>query len=128
MTEKDTGGTVFNETPLNTQQENRMSVPKRRTSVFAILSLFFGCTSILTFGILFFCQGYISRNVGVFSMALSLTMIVSFILAIGFGIVGMKQTGKNSNMSGRNLAITGLVMCSLIILYIICALILSHVF
>jgi H+/Cl- antiporter ClcA len=128
MTEKDTGGTVFNETPLNTQQENRMSVPKRRTSVFAILSLFFGCTSILTFSILFFCQGYISRNIGIFAIVLSLIMIVSFILAIGLGIAGMKQTGKNSNMSGHNLAITGLVMCSLIILYIICALILSHVF
>jgi uncharacterized membrane protein len=128
MTEKDTGGTVFNETPLNTQQENRMSVPKRRTSVFAILSLLFGCTNILTFSISIFCQGYLSRHTVIFSMALSLTMIVSFILAIGFGIAGMKQTGKNSNMSGRNLAITGLVMCSLIILYIICALILSHVF
>jgi hypothetical protein len=128
MTNCDKNETSFDRTSSNNQQENSMSVPKRRTSVFAILSLLFGCTSILTFGILFFCQGYISRNVGVFAMVISLTMIVSFILAVGFGIAGIKQTGKSSHMGGRNCAITGLVMCSLIILYIICALILSHVF
>ena len=74
----------------------------KKTSGFAVASLVLG---ILAFGILALRTSLM--------LSLSIILIFVFIIAVSatiFGAIAIHQTGNNSNLRGRDLAITGLCL------------------
>jgi hypothetical protein len=114
---------------VQSAMNNKSQNPGHDKNKFTLLSLAFGILSVITFGLFFLLQEYYLRsNNSILSLTITLAMIASLILAVGLGIAGIKQTGGNSYRGGRNCAITGLVLSSLIILYFVCASALVYLF
>jgi hypothetical protein len=125
MTGQDTGETLFNRTPLNTQQENR--IPATKPGVFATISMFSGIVSILL-PVLLMLMTLIpgggsdfadSLRDGVVLYALAVLLPVICLLAVVSGIAGIKQSKNSCYIIGRDKSIAGLVLGAVTMAYFV---------